>query len=43
VYLTEYKLHEIAKDARSGLRYCSKMIELHALDSGNAFLNPASW
>jgi hypothetical protein len=40
VYLTEDKLHEIAKDARSGLRDCLKMIELHARDSANAFLNP---
>ena len=43
MYVTEDRLHEIAKDARSGLRYCSEMIELHARDSGNAFLNPASW
>jgi hypothetical protein len=40
VYLNEDKLHEIAKDARSGLRDCLKMIELHARDSANAFLNP---
>lgn len=40
VYLTEGKLHEIALDARSGLRDCLKMIELHARDSANAFLNP---
>ena len=40
MYLTEEKLHEIAKDARSGLRDCLKMIELHARDSANAFLNP---
>lgn len=39
VYLTEDKLHEIAKDARSGLRDCLKMIELHARDSANSFLN----
>ena len=40
VYLTEDTLHEIANDARSGLRDCLKMIELHARDSANAFLNP---
>jgi hypothetical protein len=40
VYLTEDKLHEIAMDARSGLRDCLKMIELHARDSAKAFLNP---
>jgi hypothetical protein len=40
VHLTEDKLHEIAKDARSGLRDCLKMIELHVWDSSNAFLNP---
>ena len=40
MYLTEGKLHEIALDARSGLRDCLKMIELHARDSASAFLNP---
>jgi len=38
VYLTEDKLYEIAKDARSGLRDCLKMIELHARDSTNALV-----
>ena len=40
VYLTEDKLHEIALDARTGLRDCLKMIELHGRKSANAFLNP---
>jgi hypothetical protein len=40
VYLTEDRLHKIALEARGGLRECLKMIELHARDSANAFLNP---
>lgn len=40
MHLTEDRFHEIALEARSGLRECLKMIELHARDSANAFLNP---
>jgi hypothetical protein len=40
VNLTEDKLHAVALEARSGLRDCLNMIELHARDSANAFLNP---
>src|SRR5215471_4824459 len=39
--LTEDRLHDISLAAREGLRECLKMIELHARDSRNSFLNPS--
>jgi hypothetical protein len=39
--LTVENFHEIALEARGGLRDCLKMIELHAGDSQRAFLNPS--
>lgn len=39
--LTEEKFHLIALDARTGLRECLQMIELHDRDSQRAFLNPS--
>ena len=39
--LTEEKFHLIALGARTGLRECLQMIELHDRDSQHAFLNPS--
>ena len=42
MYLTEDRLHEVALDARQGIRECLALIELHNRLKERAFLNPAT-